>query len=471
MGYFNIFYKITRIIDMLTRKRNRKFIVALCLIGAVVFFSPSISKAEFTGYDSQNLGYIYTNVSHIDTNVTYMTASIQTLLPNISSNIITIKSDCDYIYQTCLDNKVLLGQCKAELTSILDTVDHIDSDMHDLLDKIDELETKLDNIQDTLDNIESILNSIGEDINTYGQLNHEDQEEIKQLLKDYLYGDVDKYDIHTNSTTRLNCIDYGSGEDYFTFQYNNAPKSYIYYFRIKEGYNYTINYSQISDTFYNYSVKYGYTNNIPADDVSFETCIRWTEGSTSYTFTAENYNYFYIYLNTTFAQFNGVTSNYNEGQEYGLYGGLTNVDSQVQDQGEQTRETITNTDIPTSEMAIDTSIVDGVSNTENDNFLTSIINRFQGVISPSATVTTITIPIPKTGKNIVLRSDLLSRHVANTVIGTYITVFWYVVFFVYFFKFAYRVINWIVTGEIIEKPSAFMKYLMEQNAIITASMM
>lgn len=38
MGYFNIFYKITRIIDMLTRKRNRRAIMVILIIIAVIFF-------------------------------------------------------------------------------------------------------------------------------------------------------------------------------------------------------------------------------------------------------------------------------------------------------------------------------------------------------------------------------------------------------------------------------------------------
>lgn len=45
MGYFNIFYKITRIIDFITKKRNRKAIMVIVIIIAAIVLWTNTSRA------------------------------------------------------------------------------------------------------------------------------------------------------------------------------------------------------------------------------------------------------------------------------------------------------------------------------------------------------------------------------------------------------------------------------------------
>lgn len=470
MGYFNIFYKLTRIIDFFTRKRNRKFVLALCLIGGIVFFSPNVANAQYSSFDSQQLVAIRNDLDSINNGVDVHLSVLYTSLLNQEYDIDAIRTYVTSILST-------LGTMNSNLTTVKNTLNTIETDVDDLETQINDLLTYANSIEIKIDTIMNTLNNIDYNIEHYGELNHADLLDIQETLREYLYGDEEQFALSFSQIS--NFVASGTGVFITNSGYNTI------YFKIKEGYNYNVYFSKLTEnTPQAHEIRFGFCSKVPSVGDSFMTYNDWS--TISYAneigFNADSDKYFYLSYSPYIVGNFYVSSNYNEGQQVGIYGGLTNIESTTINQGEQTRttietqsqamqNTITDTNIPTSEMNIDTSIVDGVSNEENDNFLISIINKFQSVISPSSSVTTITIPIPKTGKNIVLRSDLLSSHISNTIIGTYITVFWYVVFFIYFFKFAYRVINWVVTGEIIEKPSGFMKYLMDQNAIITASMM
>lgn len=63
MGYFNIFYKITRVIDMLTRKRNRKFIAIILIIIAVIFIlhNKGYCAQEDSSYTTDTTNFIIEN--------------------------------------------------------------------------------------------------------------------------------------------------------------------------------------------------------------------------------------------------------------------------------------------------------------------------------------------------------------------------------------------------------------------------
>lgn len=67
---------------------------------------------------------------------------------------------------------------------------------------------------------------------------------------------------------------------------------------------------------------------------------------------------------------------------------------------------------------------------------------------------------------------MISKYVKNTVVYTYIQVFWWAYIGLYIVLFAKRMFEWLSTGEIAEKGvSSFIRWLDKNNELINSSMM
>lgn len=101
--------------------------------------------------------------------------------------------------------------------------------------------------------------------------------------------------------------------------------------------------------------------------------------------------------------------------------------------------------------------------------LNTIKNTFLGI---NNTVETIEIPVPFTNSNIVLSSDMVSKHIQGTAIFTLIQALWWFVIGKYIVLFSYSMISWLSTGKIADKGiSSFIEYLDKNNEIINSYMM
>lgn len=149
-----------------------------------------------------------------------------------------------------------------------------------------------------------------------------------------------------------------------------------------------------------------------------------------------------------------------------------NTDKIIESQ-EEIKDSITNSEVSDSSMTVNT---DGLGMTDeqgvNDffsNMLNTIKNTFLGI---NSTVETIEIPIPFTSDNLVLSSDLVSKHIQGTAIYSLIQGLWWFVIGKYIVMFSYRMIAWLSTGKIADKGiSSFIDYLDKNNEIINSYMM
>lgn len=140
-----------------------------------------------------------------------------------------------------------------------------------------------------------------------------------------------------------------------------------------------------------------------------------------------------------------------------------------------TQDFVTDDSLDTQEMSVDTSQAQ-INDTSGINdfystFLTSIQNRLTNYNEND--VTTITIPLPNNVPDLVLRSDILSRYIGNTPIGSLIQVFWTFLFGGYIISFIMRMIKWLTTGRVFNEGgvSDFIWYLDTNNEIIKGYMM
>lgn len=467
MGYFNIFYKLTRIIDFLTRKRNRKFILALFLIGGIVFFSPNVANAQWSGLDSTNLSSCRTYLSNID----IYTHGVYTYIDDIYSQQLTANTNLTNIKSTLLDNQTYLIYQWQQLTNIhndlltaQDSLDHIDSDIHDLLSKTDDLLDKIDTLNTTITNILSVLENIDNNVEYYGELNHADLEDLKQIIKEYLYGDEEWFQVTFSSINGLGPV---SQNGQIVFGANNGYTTY--YFKVHSGSHYAFDWIN-TGTFANWKVRHGYCDAIPSSGVPTTTFATITSDS-QITFVGDDTaQYYYITIYNQDIKQLKILSDYNYGQELGIYGGLTNIDVQVQEQGhetratiteqsELTRNTITDTTYNQSDVNVNTSAIDNVSSTEIQGLFTTIFNNFNSAITGGTD--SIVVPLPHGGQ-LVLYSNVVSSHLGN--LTALVQAFWYFVFGLYAFKFVNNIIRSIKSGNILNGFS-------NNNEVITSSML
>lgn len=151
----------------------------------------------------------------------------------------------------------------------------------------------------------------------------------------------------------------------------------------------------------------------------------------------------------------------------------TAIETQTQVQ-QETQNFIKDETIEEGSMTVDTSSFDTSDSSSVDTFFTDTIdmvkNSFLSINDDD--VVTIEIPLPKTDQKLFLRSDMVSKYVAGTILGDIIQIFYIFLFGGYIVMFAYRIYTWCSTGEIAEKGvSSFIRYLDKNNQIISTYMM
>ena len=139
---------------------------------------------------------------------------------------------------------------------------------------------------------------------------------------------------------------------------------------------------------------------------------------------------------------------------------------------QETQDFLENDTVQDSTMTIDTS---GMTVNDNgvNNFFTTFINSVYNLFNNiDSTVETISIPMPFNMPDIVLRSDIISSHISNTILFTLIQTFWWFVLSRYIIYFVFRMIKWLSDGELAERGVfAFADWLDNYNAIIKSYMM
>lgn len=119
---------------------------------------------------------------------------------------------------------------------------------------------------------------------------------------------------------------------------------------------------------------------------------------------------------------------------------------------EQT-DAMTNTDYDESTVNIDSSSADNVDNSSTTAIFTTLFDNFSNLLNNESwdSVSTITINLPfvDNAQGIELKSDILSSIVGNTLLATFINVFWYSLFGLYAFKFANNIYLSIKSGNIL----------------------
>lgn len=96
------------------------------------------------------------------------------------------------------------------------------------------------------------------------------------------------------------------------------------------------------------------------------------------------------------------------------------------------------------------SATDSVDDTEYTGLFSAVFSKFSNIINGNYNnVEIISYPIMNTNKNIEIRSDILSSHIENTFIYTFLQCFWYFLFGMYIFKFSNNLIRKIKSGNIL----------------------
>lgn len=139
---------------------------------------------------------------------------------------------------------------------------------------------------------------------------------------------------------------------------------------------------------------------------------------------------------------------------------------------QDTQDFLEDDTIQDSSMSIDTT---GMTVSDNgvNNFFTDFLNSVYNIfVNIDSTVETITIPMPYNIPDIVLRSDIISSHINNTILFTLIQTFWWFIISRYIIHFVFRMIKWLTDGELAERGVfAFADWLDSYNSIIKSYMM
>lgn len=138
-----------------------------------------------------------------------------------------------------------------------------------------------------------------------------------------------------------------------------------------------------------------------------------------------------------------------------------------------TNNFIKDDNISDESMSVDTSGYDIEGEESIDNFFIEFMNTIHDkFLNMGSDVESITIPMPYGIPSIVLRSDIISKHIKDTPLYALIQVFWTYVFGSYIVRFVKRMFEWLSTGEIAEKGVfGFIQWLDNYNSIVKSWMM
>lgn len=141
---------------------------------------------------------------------------------------------------------------------------------------------------------------------------------------------------------------------------------------------------------------------------------------------------------------------------------------------EEQKNFITNTTVEDSTMNVDTSDIQVEDDTNIDTFFTDFFTDLDNVFRSIDynVVSTISFPIPFSDKDLVLQSDLISRHIINTPLYSLIQLVYWFTFSKYIIMFSWRILSWVQSGGFENGGiSDFIWYLDTENVIIKSFMM
>lgn len=159
-----------------------------------------------------------------------------------------------------------------------------------------------------------------------------------------------------------------------------------------------------------------------------------------------------------------VLSNKNNTDVNTIVGALNNQTTKIEEQTEainEQTEAINSDDYDDNNISFDTSSADDVDNTEYVGLFTTIFESFNNAIS-SDRVEFIRVPIPHAVDDIIVGSNIVSKHLPNTFLAL-IEGFWFYLFGFYAFKFINNLIIHIKDGSILDGYSG--------NEVISSDMM
>lgn len=169
-------------------------------------------------------------------------------------------------------------------------------------------------------------------------------------------------------------------------------------------------------------------------------------------------------------------TNSSEKQTNDIVGAINEQTNTIQEQTqviEETQQFIQNDTITESEMNVST---EGMQIEDNNNildFIKSTLLAIRDIFNNiDDDVQTIEIPLPNGLQSLVLRSDIISRHIQGTFIYTLIQTLWYFVFGTYLMFYIRHIINFFSTGEFAYSGLAqFIEHLEDNDVIIRSTMM
>lgn len=197
----------------------------------------------------------------------------------------------------------------------------------------------------------------------------------------------------------------------------------------------------IVSRFSGFSHVYGYCNAIPSSGVAYNflgSCVNASEYNNVTASVPKGAKYFFVRLNGSNSTF--TLNSYSVG-----YGGLDEVNNQVINQGNQTRDTITDSNI--SQDNADYSLP-----TDNTNDITldgfgSIFDRIRATFT-SGSATPITITIPFTNRSFTISKQSVFGSANLGIVGTLIQSFWWFVVSLFIVKDIFKKIEAIKSGNI-----------------------
>lgn len=197
----------------------------------------------------------------------------------------------------------------------------------------------------------------------------------------------------------------------------------------------------ITSRFSGFSHVFGYCNAIPSSGVAYNflgVCVNATEFNNVTTSVPKGAKYFFVRLNGSNSTF--TLNSYSVG-----YGGLDEVNNQVINQGNQTRDTITDSNI--SQDTADYSLPSDSTNDITQDGFGSIFDRIRATFT-SGSATPITITIPFTNRSFTISKQSVFGSANLGIVGTLIQSFWWFVVSLFIVKDIFKKIEAIKSGNI-----------------------
>lgn len=295
------------------------------------------------------------------------------------------------------------------------------------------------------------------------------------------------YDVYSSFNNQLiNVIDKAPADSPFYFYFNDSYYSFYVYFGSTLGSDmFTDNYnaSKINVAFYPSSLSF----------TSFENTVKWagincSQGSVHTSsdpirvFSFDDKGEYSIseidtlYLPRELYNYRSpVLSDYLREQKnvQEITGSVKEGTDKVTNSINDTNNFLKDDTVSDDSMNIDTSSFTTEGEKEVDNFFTKLLDTvYKSYTGINSEVSTVIIPLPYDLEPLVLKSDIISKHIKGTLLYNLIQVFWTYFFGSYLVIFVKRIFDWLSTGKIADKGVfSFIEWLDINNEIIKSYMM